>query len=118
MNILYNYSKKNEKHSIITIWPLTTSFGVVEINKQNQVVGFKEKPKLDKWINIGYIILKRDILGHLNNFSKFEDYLKFCGKNKYFKAYKHEGEHFTVNTIVELDLAEKNIYKILNKTND
>lgn len=115
INNLINYSNNSNEQGVITIWPLTTSFGIVEINDKNNVIDFKEKPKLDKWINIGYIILKNDILDLLNNFSKFEDYLKYCGKKSYFKAYKHEGEHYTVNTIVELDLLEKNIHKILNK---
>ena len=114
LNNLFDFSKKSNNNGVITVWPLTTSFGVVEINNQNVVVGFKEKPKLDKWINIGYIILKREMLVYLNNYSKFEEYLNFCAENNYFKAYKHEGEHYTVNTIVELDLVEKNIYKILN----
>ena len=87
---------------------------ISEIDKDNTVVGFKEKPWLDIWVNIGYFILKRDILKYLNNFTKFEDFLHYCGENNLLKAYKHEGEHYTVNTIVELDLVEKNIHKITN----
>jgi len=111
---LYDFGTKSNTPGVITIWPLITSFGVVEIDKDNTVVGFKEKPKLDKWINIGYFILKRDILKYLNDFTKFEDFLHYCGENNLLKAYKHEGEHYTVNTIVELDLVEKNIHKITN----
>lgn len=111
---LYEYGLNTNSPGIITIWPLITTFGVVEIDSKNTVVGFKEKPKLDKWINIGYFILKSDILKHLYHFTKFEDYLLYCGENNFLKAYKHEGEHYTVNTIVELDLVEKNIYKIIN----
>jgi NDP-sugar pyrophosphorylase family protein len=114
LNNLHAYSKHIKEPGVITIWPLSTSFGVVEIDNDNNVIGFKEKPRLDKWINIGYFILKKDILKFLHKFSKFEDYLQFCGENNFFKAYKHEGEHYTVNTIVELDIVEKNINKIIN----
>jgi glucose-1-phosphate cytidylyltransferase len=112
---LYQYSNNIKESGVITIWPLSTSFGIVEVDSENNVIGFKEKPKLNKWINIGYLILKKDIINKLYNFTKFEDFLQFCGQNKYFKAYKHEGEHYTVNTIVELDIVEKNIYKITNE---
>jgi len=111
---LYEYSNNITEPGVITIWPLTTSFGVVEIDHENKVTGFKEKPRLDKWINIGYFIIKKDIINKLFDFNKFEDYLKFCGQNSLFKAYKHEGEHYTVNTMVELDIVEKNINKIIN----
>lgn len=114
LSTLYEYSNNITEPGVITIWPLSTSFGVVEVDSDNVVIGFKEKPRLDKWINIGYFILKKDILKNLQNFTKFEDYLQFCGQCGYFKAYKHEGEHYTVNTIVELDLVEKNINKIKN----
>jgi NDP-sugar pyrophosphorylase family protein len=114
LDTLIGYSNDITEPGLITIWPLSTSFGVVEIDSNNIVIGFKEKPRLDKWINIGYFILKKDILNNLDQFAKFEDYLQFCGQNKLFKAYKHEGEHYTVNTIVELDIVEKNINKIIN----
>ena len=82
---LYDFGTKSKTPGIITIWPLITSFGVVEIDNENTVVGFKEKPKLDKWMNIGYCILKRDIVKYLNNFTTFEDFLHYCGKNNLFK---------------------------------
>jgi hypothetical protein len=114
LDTLIGYSNDIKESGVITIWPLSTSFGVVEIDSNNIVIGFKEKPRLDKWINIGYFILKKGILKNINQFAKFEDYLQFCGQHKLFKAYKHEGEHYTVNTIVELDIVEKNINKIIN----
>ena len=114
LDTLIGYSNDIKESGVITIWPLSTSFGVVEIDSNNIVIGFKEKPRLDKWINIGYFILKKGILKNINQFAKFEDYLQFCGQHKLFKAYKHEGQHYTVNTIVELDIVEKNINKIIN----
>jgi NDP-sugar pyrophosphorylase family protein len=59
---LYEFSNNITEPGVITIWPLTTSFGLVEIDHENKVTGFKEKPRLDKWINIGYFILKKDIV--------------------------------------------------------
>jgi glucose-1-phosphate cytidylyltransferase len=109
---LFLFSEQNRKNGTLTVWPLSTSFGIVELNDQLEIVDFKEKPKLDKWINIGYFIMRKELFKILNEFNKFEDFLKYCGKNGMLNAYKHEGEHFTVNTVVELEIVEKNIDKI------
>ena len=55
---LLSFSEKNLKSSILTVWPLRTNFGVVELDDQMNITGFKEKPKLDKYINIGYFIIQ------------------------------------------------------------
>ena len=109
---LLSFSEKNLKSSILTVWPLRTNFGVVELDNQMNITGFKEKPKLDKYINIGYFILRKNMFNYLNNFDNYADFLTFCGNKGSVKAYIHDGEHFTVNNVVELEIAEKNISKI------
>ena len=109
---LVSFSEKNKKSGTLTVWPLSTEFGIVEINENQEITSFKEKPRLDKWINIGYFIMRKELFKYLNDFDKFEDFLKFCGSNGLLNAYKHDGEHFTVNNLVELELVEQNIYKI------
>jgi glucose-1-phosphate cytidylyltransferase len=109
---LLSFSEKNLKSSILTVWPLRTNFGVVELDDQMNITGFKEKPKLDKYINIGYFILRKNMFNYLNNFDNYADFLTFCGNKRSVKAYIHDGEHFTVNNVVELEIAEKNITKI------
>lgn len=110
---LVTFNEINNRPGTLTVWPLSIDFGVVELNEKMEIIEFKEKPKLDKWINIGYFIMRKELFKHLNGFDRFEDFLKYCGSNGFLNAYKHEGEHFTVNTLVELDLVEKNIDKIL-----
>jgi glucose-1-phosphate cytidylyltransferase len=112
LNSLIEKSNISSNYGTITIWPLTTSFGIVEFDNNDTVYQFKEKPKLDVWINIGYFIMKTENFQYLADFKKFEDFLKFCAINKLINVYKHEGEHFTVNTVVELQIVEKNIHKI------
>tara|TARA_Y200000002_G_scaffold383282_1_gene404811 strand:+ start:10997 stop:11677 length:681 start_codon:yes stop_codon:yes gene_type:complete len=109
---LLSFSQKNKKYSVLTVWPLRTNFGVVEINEKNDITGFKEKPRLDKYINIGYFILRKELFSYLDDYDNYGDFLTFCGNSKLLKAYVHEGEHFTVNNVVELKIAEKNIKKI------
>tara|TARA_A100001015_G_C14907443_1_gene678942 strand:+ start:204 stop:890 length:687 start_codon:yes stop_codon:yes gene_type:complete len=112
INKLLDFSKKNRNHSILTVWPLQTNFGVVEINDNSEITAFKEKPRLDKFINIGYFILRKELFKYLNKYDNYADFLTFCGNNRHLKAFVHDGEHFTVNNIVELEQAEKNLNKI------
>ena len=109
---LLNFSNKNKKYSILTVWPLQTNFGVVELNNKKEIIAFMEKPRLDKFINIGYFVLRKELFRYLDDFNNYGDFLTFCGNNKFLKAFVHEGEHFTVNNVVELKLAEKNLNKI------
>jgi glucose-1-phosphate cytidylyltransferase len=109
---LISFNEKEKTRSTITVWPLSTDFGVVEFNDKMEVTEFKEKPRLNKWINIGYFILRKESFKYLNEFDKFEDFLKFCGSSGILNAYKHEGHHLTVNSLVELDFVEKNIDKL------
>jgi glucose-1-phosphate cytidylyltransferase len=109
---LFRFSDKNNKPGTLTVWPLSTEFGIVEINEKMEIIEFKEKPKLDKWINIGYFVMRKELFKYLSDFDKFADFLQYCGNNGFLNAYKHEGEHFTVNTLVELEFVEKNIDKI------
>lgn len=110
---LFTFSSALDKTSTITVWPLSTNFGIVELNDNMEVIAFNEKPKLDKWINIGYFIMRKELFQHIDKFKKYEEFLKFCAESGFLNAYKHEGEHFTVNTVVELEIVEQNIDKIL-----
>ena len=65
---LFLFSEQNRKNGTLTVWPLSTSFGIVELNDQLEIVDFKEKPKLDKWINIGYFIMRKELFKILNEF--------------------------------------------------
>ena len=112
LNKLFLFSSENKKSGTLTVWPLSTNFGVVELNEKSEITEFKEKPKLNKWINIGYFIMRKELFSHLNNFGKFEDFLQYCASNGLLNAYRHEGEHFTVNSVVELEHLEENLDKI------
>jgi NDP-sugar pyrophosphorylase family protein len=110
---LLSFSKSNSKLGTITIWPLSTDFGIVEVNQYGEVISFAEKPRLDKWVNIGYFVLKQKLFDYIYQYDSFASFLTFCAKNSFLSAYRHEGEHFTINTVLELEVVEQNIHKIM-----
>ena len=101
----------------VSVWPLKSQFGIFELGKNDRVISFKEKPVLDKWINIGYFCLSKGLIPMIKKHSKFEKFLeKLIEENKLI-AYKHKGLHITINTLKELEEAEKKI-KLIEKRDE
>lgn len=68
-------------------------FGVTELNeKDSRVMGFREKPRSEHWINGGFFCMQRDALSYLEPDSVLErkplEQLAAAGE---LRAYRHEG---------------------------
>lgn len=113
INNLVNSHRKSSKEMSMTVWPLKIAYGLVEIADNETVESFVEKPTLDKWINIGYFYINRSYRSTIYNFDSFESFLLESSSVKSINAYKHHGVHITVNTISELEDAQKNIKNII-----
>ena len=109
-NILNFFLKKPSNISVVS-YQLKSNFGILDIDKNNYVKNFREKPTLDIWYNVGYILLSRDNFKLFNKFSNFKNFLKFLSKNKKMRSFKHLGNHITINTIQELENARSQIKK-------
>ena len=112
INSLITHHNNHNVPITMTVWPLQSQFGVVEIDSNNTIFSFKEKPALDKWINIGYFYFKEEIITLIKEYDKFELFLLDLINQSNIGAYKHTGAHITVNTMQELEEAENNIDQI------
>ncbi len=107
---LIKFHLKNKKLPTMSIHEAKTNFGIVKFNKKALVTNFLEKPNLNLWINVGYFIFEKEHLKKLcNKFDSFKDLLDNLGKNQKIKAFKHIGNHITINTALELEDAKKKI---------
>ena len=111
LNKYIKFYFNNIKKILIASYQLKSSFGILDIMKNNDVIDFKEKPALDIWFNVGYFIFSSDKFYLFKKFKKFQTLLKFLSKKKLMKTYKHIGNHITVNTVTELELAKHKIKK-------
>jgi len=109
INKLINFYLLNINKIIITAFNLKTNFGILKILSSNTVVKFLEKPKLNLWINVGFVLLNKKYYKLLFKFKTFKNFLTNMGSKKKFKAFKHLGKHITINTLSELEEAKKNI---------
>jgi glucose-1-phosphate cytidylyltransferase len=103
---ILNFHKNHNSIATMATWQIRTSFGVIESDETGLVVEYKEKPKMDVWINIGYIVISTEKAGCINNFDTFQEFLEYLVDTQNLYAYKHNGFHYTVNNLSELQNAE------------
>tara|TARA_B110000014_G_C19967885_1_gene501003 strand:- start:48 stop:761 length:714 start_codon:yes stop_codon:yes gene_type:complete len=103
---LYKFHVKNKYPATICSYEMKSNFGILQIDKKNNVKNYKEKPSLNVWFNIGYIIINKSIYKNVFRFKKFEDLLHSLVKKSKVKSYKHKGLHITINTVKELEEAK------------
>jgi NDP-sugar pyrophosphorylase family protein len=93
----------------ITVCPLTSPFGVVELGPDDLVTGFREAPRLPHWVSAGVYVLDDEALGRLPERGDHETttFPELAAEGK-LGAFRHEGLWLTVNT--EKDLARADAY--------
>jgi len=110
-NKLQEYHYSHNLDATITLLPLKSQFGLVELDCESNITSFEEKPTLNHWINIGNFYYDKKILSQMKNYSSYARFLEDMGLEKKMKGYKHDGVHITVNTLRELEDAEQNIHE-------
>ncbi|MBO0887905.1 nucleotidyltransferase family protein, partial [Candidatus Bathyarchaeota archaeon] len=86
-------------------------FGLVNIDPHNRCRGFLEKPVLtDRYISTGVYVFDKRITKHLPDQGDLErSTFPKLTRNQKLSAYKHPGSFITVNSLRELEEAEKSI---------
>ncbi len=111
IKLLVKFSKKSE--CTITAFKIKSQYGHLELNKNNILKKFVEKPFLDKPINIGFYVLSKKIIE--KNFKKnldLEDGLlpKLAKKIKIY-CYFHKGFFYSVDNYKDLEKLKKSYEK-------
>jgi NDP-sugar pyrophosphorylase family protein len=102
--------KHREAHAAATlvVAPLVSHLGVVDVDEQDTILGFREAPRLAHWVNCGVYVLDEEALQRLpergdHEQSTFPE-LALEGK---LHAFRHEGLWLTVNTPKDKRRAEE-----------
>ncbi|MBS3140751.1 NTP transferase domain-containing protein [Candidatus Woesearchaeota archaeon] len=85
----------------LTAVQLVSQFGILSLNEKDKVIEFKEKPKLDHWINGGFFVFNKKIFDYFKD-DKWElenEIFENIAKEKKIKAYKHYGFWQGMNTL-------------------
>ena len=87
---------------------MRSAFGVVEVEPDGTITGFREAPLLEHWVNSGVYVLGEEALERLPDKGDHEQstFPELAEEGKLF-AYRHEGLWITVNTPKDLMRAEQ-----------
>ena len=109
---LVKFHRKNSESVTISSFPIMIPFGVMEVDENNNVKSFNEKPILQNVMNIGYYYFNKEDYGMIDRNNGIIELLNLLIKSQSLKCYKHNGIHITINTLAELEIANENIKKI------
>lgn len=77
--------------TVTTVQPLSR-FGVMDVTESGRVISFREKPKLEGWINVGFFVMEPDVLHYLTMDTMLEDRpLAIMASKGLLSAYRHSG---------------------------
>lgn len=92
INALKETSITNNKIATVTAVRPLSRFGIMEVDPNNNVLNFKEKPRDDGWVNGGFFVFKPQIFDYLSHDIVLENEpLQTLAAHKQLGAYKHEG---------------------------
>ena len=89
---LMEFHKKHGKHASMTTTQLSSRFGVVDMTEDGTVTQFREKPKVNDWVNIGYFIFNKEVFNYLDENCVLEETpLRTLAQDQEIGAFKHHG---------------------------
>lgn len=101
------YHKKRNTIGTITGVHPRSKFGLVEIDNDDSVKKFVEKPVLSDWVNGGYMIFKREFFNYLRPNELEHPALQRLANKKQLSLYKHDGFWFAIDTYKEMEELNK-----------
>ena len=101
---LLEFHRSHGKLATVTTVRPTSRFGILDINDQNQVVDFAEKPELDGWASTGFFVFEPEVFDYLlpdtDCILEREPLEKLASENQ-LMAYRHDGWFFAMDTYRE-----------------
>ena len=91
----------------ITVTPMESALGVVDISEEDVVEGFREKPRLPYWVSCGVYVLDDEAIARLPQRGDHESttFPELAAEGR-LHAFRHGGTWITVNTPKDLRRAE------------
>ncbi len=107
---LLKFHKKHKKMITVTSVRPPARFGLMEINKKNEVTSFKEKVSFKNgWINGGFFVINERFLDYIDNDYTYleREPLELMSKMNELMAYPHDGFWHSMDTKRDKDNLEE-----------
>jgi Nucleoside-diphosphate-sugar pyrophosphorylase involved in lipopolysaccharide biosynthesis/translation initiation factor 2B, gamma/epsilon subunits (eIF-2Bgamma/eIF-2Bepsilon) len=98
----------------MTVYPLHSPFGIVEVTEDGFVTEFREKPVLPYWVNIGFMLCELEAIRGIRRGGDMVPFLAEQASSGALRAFKHNGKHLTINTEKERVKAESEIIEFFS----
>ncbi|MBU1974392.1 MAG: glucose-1-phosphate cytidylyltransferase [Nanoarchaeota archaeon] len=97
---------KHHQHgriATLTAIPLHSQFGVLETNAENEIITFKEKPRLNNmWFNGGFFVFNKQIFDYLDKGELEKEVFEVLSFERQIVAYHHDGFWKCMNTFKDV----------------
>tara|TARA_B100001057_G_scaffold501275_1_gene623001 strand:+ start:5722 stop:6429 length:708 start_codon:yes stop_codon:yes gene_type:complete len=99
---LIDFHESHNMTGTISVTNPVSRFGLVNFDDNKKVIDFKEKPKLEGFVNMGFMVFKKEFLKYLDNDStlELEPVLKLS-RDEQLSAYVHDGYFEPMDTYRE-----------------
>ena len=104
---LLRFHKKQKTIGTITGVHPRTKFGLVQIDRENKVCEFTEKPVLSDWVNGGFMVFDKRFFSYLKPEEAEHPALRILAKENQLSLYKHDGFWHVMDTNKELEELNK-----------
>jgi NDP-sugar pyrophosphorylase family protein len=92
----------------VVVAQVSSPFGVVDLDEDDTIRGFREAPKLEHWVNAGVYVLDEEALARLPERGDHEQStFPELAREGRLRAFRHTGAWLTVNTPKDLRRAEE-----------
>lgn len=99
---LYKLLKFHEyMENVVTITSVRarSDFGILEMDEDQRIINFREKPILDYWMNGGFMVVNKSIFNYLNYGELEREVFERLVQEKKIGTYKHKGNWKSMNTL-------------------
>jgi len=105
---LLEHHREGDAAATITVVPLQSPFGVVELDDEDHVTGFREAPRLEHWVSCGVYVLGEEALKRFPVRGDHESttFPELAAEGR-LRALRHQGIWLTVNTPKDLRVASE-----------
>ncbi|MBE7191638.1 MAG: glucose-1-phosphate cytidylyltransferase [Gordonia polyisoprenivorans] len=106
LKALLDFHQQHGRTATMTTTQPSSRFGVVDLQSDGMVEKFREKPRTDDWINIGYFVLEPAIFDYLHGDATVfeEEPLRDLAQDNQIGAYRHSGFWQPMDTYRESQL--------------
>ena len=105
LSALLAFHRSHGRVATMTTTQPVSRFGIIDVNDDGLVTRFREKPKSDGWINIGYFIFEPSIFDYLDDEVVLEQQpLTRLAEDGQIAAYQHRGFWQPMDTYRESQL--------------